>query len=126
MNYGSHLFWIRLKLGQWGSKCRAFGIGYPTMAATEKARIGRGGSFNGPSLPVDLEEIDNAVCLAPVDYKAILVECYTKQATPYEHAVRLGLKKDAYYRRKNSAEQHIYEILNSRNAQVPLGLKVAM
>src|SRR5690242_20355740 len=94
------LIWIRLKLTQWGRVCRVLGIGYPTMSATEKARIGRGGSFGGPSLPPDLEEIDHEIAVAPAEHKIVLVEVYTKSGGWRDHAVRLALGKDAYFDRK--------------------------
>ena len=67
------LHWIRLKLYQWGRLCRAIGTGYPTMAATERARVGRGGAFDGPSLPQDLAEVDSVVAISPPQHKLILV-----------------------------------------------------
>lgn len=109
------LFWLRRKLTQWGRICRAVGVGYPTMAATEKARIGRNGSFNGPSLPEDLEVIDWAVARCPPQHKLILVECYTKTGDYRDHAAHLCLSVDAWFRRRNRAEVYLNTSLQSAN-----------
>ena len=109
------LHWIRIKLSQWGRRCCAIGIGYPTMAATEKARIGRGGSFSGPCLPPDLEEIDVHVSRSPPQHKRMLVECYTKHGSWRDHAARLNLSADSYYRRKKRAEVFLYQQLKCQN-----------
>lgn len=108
------LHWIRIKLTDWGRRSRAIGIGYPTMAVTEKARIGRGGSFDGPSLPDDLMEIDAAVSRSPPQHKLILVECYTKDAHWREHAARLRLSADAYFRRKKKAEVYLNRLVTTQ------------
>ncbi len=115
MSFVDDLCWIRMRLTAWGRLCRAQGIGYPTMAATERARIGRGGSFDGPRLPDDLAEIDVAVARSPPQHKLILVEVYTKEAHWREHAARLRLSADGYYRRKKSAEVYLNTALRSAN-----------
>lgn len=107
------LHWIRLKLYQWGRLNRAQAIGYPTMATTEKARVGRGGSFSEPTLPPDLEEIDTVIRTSRPQHKLILVEHYTKDGTAQEHAAHLSLAVGTYYRRKKLAESHVYSILIS-------------
>lgn len=112
------LHWIRIKLNEWGRRSRAVGIGYPTMAATEKARVGRGGAFNGPSLPPDLEEIDAAVSRADPQHRLILVECYTKGGQWRDHAARLRLSADSYFRRKKKAELVLYLTLRRANEPV--------
>ena len=110
------LIWVRLKLTEWGRKCRALGIGYPTMSATEKARIGRGGAFNGPSLPPDLAEIDHGVAVAPPQHKLMLVEVYTKGGDWRAKAAHLRLERNAFYRRKIKAETALKLWLESRTA----------
>lgn len=107
------LYWIRIKLAQWGRICRATGIGYPNMAATEKARIGRGGLFER-ALPEDLAEIDLAVTRSPPQHKRILVECYTKDAHWRDHAARLQLSTDAYFRQKKKAEVYLNTSLRAQ------------
>jgi hypothetical protein len=107
MKVNRKLIWIRIQLTAWGRLCRALGIGYPNMATTERARIGRGGSFDGISLPDHLAEIDYEVAVAPVEHKIVLIEAYTKSGHWTEHALRLGIGKDAYYNRKESAEMYL-------------------
>lgn len=109
------LIGIRIQLTRWGRICRALGIGYPSMAATEKARIGRGGAFDGPSLPPDLAEIDYEVTVAPAEHKRILIEVYTKSGAWREHALRLGLGKDAYYDSRKRAEVYLNARLGQPN-----------
>ncbi len=105
------LTYLRSKLALWGRLCRAIGQGYPTMSATERARVGRGGSFDGPNLPDDLAEIDAQVSRCPPQHKLMLVECYTKGGDYKDHAARLNLSVDSYYRRKKRAEVYLNEIL---------------
>jgi hypothetical protein len=112
------LYWLRLKLGQWGRRCRAIGLGYPTMSSHEQARIGRGGAFTGPTLPPDLEEIDYAVTISPPNHKMIIVECYTKEGTRHEHAARLYLSEAAFYARKKKAEVFLYQMLKGEREAV--------
>jgi len=112
------LYWIRMRLTAWGRLCRAVGIGYPNMAATERARVGRGGSFDGPSLPDDLAEIDVEVARSPPQHKLILVEVYTKDAHWRDHAARLRLSADSYFRRKKTAEVYLNTRLRSANETV--------
>ena len=107
------LAWIRRQLYHWGLICRARGIGYPTMAATEKARIGRGGTFDGPSLPPDLQEVDIAVCRLEPQHKLVIVECYTHYGTHHDHMIRLRLPERTYFRRKNLAENRVNWFLQS-------------
>ncbi len=113
----SDLYWIRLKLYQWGRLCRAMGQGYPTMSTTERARVGRGGAFEA-ELPDDLAEVDSVIAISPPQHKLILVECYTKHGDYKDHAARLRLSIDAYYRRKNLAEKHVYWSLRTANETV--------
>lgn len=120
IDLSTELSWIRIKLTQWGRISRAVGIGYPTMAATEKARIGRGGSFGGPSLPPDLEAIDIAVTRAPTDYRIVLVEHYTKRGDWREHAARLGWGEATYFRRKKTAEVYLNTQVTSANGMSTL------
>lgn len=101
------LDWTVCKLNEWGRWVRDRGIGFPPMAATEKARIGRGGRELNRELPPDLEVIDQAVAAAPIDYKAILVEHYTKFGFASEKAARLGISRSSYFTRKTSAERYI-------------------
>lgn len=111
MKVKHELIWIRIQLTAWGRLCRALGIGYPNMATMEKARIGRGGMSDGPSLPDDLAEIDYEIAVAPIEHKTVLIEAYTKSGNWRDHCVRLQLGKDAYFNRKESAEVYL-------NAQV--------
>jgi hypothetical protein len=110
------LYDIRRRLTTWGRLCRAVGIGYPTMSATERARVGRGGSFDGPTLPDDLAAIDLAVARAEPQHKLIIVECYTKGGSWQDHAARLrdhhgmAMSKPNFFRRKNLAEKRVYWI----------------
>lgn len=99
---------IRTKLHEWGLRNRAQGIGYPTMSATEKARVGRGGAYTEPSLPDDLEAIDLAVRQLPPQHKLMIAECYTHRGTHDDHMIRLRMARATYFRRKNIAEQRVY------------------
>ena len=81
------------------------------MSATEKARIGRGGVYEGPSLPVDLEYVEIAVARSLPQHKLILVEHYTKTGSVRDHAARLALSRMTYWRRKDLAERHVGSIL---------------
>jgi hypothetical protein len=103
--------WIRIKLYEWGVRNRVRGIGYPTMSATEKARVGRGGAFYEPSLPQDLEEVDQAVRQLEPQHKLIIAECYTHYGTHDDHMARLRMPPRTYFRRKNIAEQRVYWLL---------------
>lgn len=104
------LDWTISKLSQWGRVVRDNGIGYPSMAAIEKAIFGRGGACLFP-LPPDLEVIDNAVARSPIDFKVILIEHYTKSGYPSEKAAHLGISRSTYYARKASAERHIANVI---------------
>jgi len=106
-----NLHWVRRQLYHWGLMNRAHGIGYPTMAATEKARIGRGGVFEGPNLPQDLEEVDLAVRRLEPQHKLVIAECYTHYGTHMDHMIRLRMSERTYFRRKNIAEQRVYWLL---------------
>jgi len=99
--------WIRLKLYQWGRWSRFRGLGFPSMSTTEKARIGRGGVWDGPTLPEDIEVIDLAVARSLPQHKLILVEHYTKEGSVRDHAARLALSRMTYWRRKALAENHL-------------------
>lgn len=103
------LDWTITKLYEWGRWVRDNGIGYPPMSATEKARIGRGGKPGDRSdaLPAEIEAIDRAVCVAPVDFKTVLIEHYTKFGYNAEKAARLGISRQTYYQRKASAERYV-------------------
>lgn len=105
------LHWTRRQLYQWGVRNRAVGIGYPNMATTEKARIGRGGLFTEAKLPPDLEEVDQAVrLLEPLD-KMVIAECYTHHGTHIDHMIRLRMPESTYFRRKKVAEKEVYWLL---------------
>lgn len=116
----SELWDLRRRLTAWGRLCRAIGIGYPTMSSHEKARIGRGGAFTGPSLPDDLMVIDVAVARSPPQHKLILVEVYTKDTHYREHAARLQLSVDAFYRRRKRAEVYLNNVLHGANGNMIL------
>lgn len=98
---------IRIKLTLWGRLCRAIGVGYPTMASHERARIGRGGAFDGPSLPDEIAELDTLIARSPPQHKLILVEVYTKGGDYRDHSARLNLSVDAFYRRRKRAEVYL-------------------
>jgi hypothetical protein len=110
----TELYEIRRRLTLWGRLSRAIGIGYPTMSTTHRALMGRGGRFDGPCLPDDVMEIDTAVSRSPPQHKLILVECYTKSGDYRDHAARLRLSVDAWYRRRKSAEVFLNGILGSQ------------
>jgi hypothetical protein len=106
-----NLHWIRRQLYHWGLRNRAQGIGYPTMATMEKARVGRGGVFEGPSLPPDLEDVDLAVRRLEPQHKLVIAECYTHWGTHADHMIRLRMSERTYFRRKNLAETRVYSLL---------------
>lgn len=99
--------WLRLRLTRWGRICRAVGIGYPSMSSHEKAIRGRGGLFDGPSMPDDLLDLDAAIVRLEPQHKLVIVEFYTKSGTMEEHAARLNLTRPNFYRRKNLAENRL-------------------
>jgi hypothetical protein len=106
------LDWTVSKLGQWGRMVRDHGIGYPSMAAIEKAIFGRGGGRDPLShLPPDLEVIDNAVARSPVEYKTVLIEHYTKTGHVSEKWAHLGISRSTYFQRKASAERHVANVI---------------
>ena len=107
----------RAMLSQWGRCCRATSGGYPTMAATEKARIGRGGIPGTSELPERVRVIDMIVARLTIDHKAILVESYTKGGTTRQHAARLGLSSGSYWRRRTMAEQQVRDRLQLTEQQ---------
>lgn len=101
----------RAMLSQWGRCCRAMSGGYPTMAATEKARIGRGGIPGTQELPERVRAIDAIVARLATSYRIILVESYTKGGTTRQHAARLGLSSGDYWRRRTRAEEQVRDRL---------------
>jgi hypothetical protein len=103
--------WIRRQLYEWGMRNRARGIGYPTMAATEKAIRGRGGAYREPDLPEDLEAVDRAVRALESDDRRIIAECYTHYGTHEDHMGRLRMPARTYCRRKNRAEIRVITLL---------------
>ena len=105
---------IRMRLTLWGRLSRYSGKGYPTMAATEKARIGRGGASDGPYLPPDIQVLDAVVSRLPPQHKLVLVECYTKDGHWTDHATRLRLSVDSYFRRKKTAETFLKTSLTAQ------------
>lgn len=111
----SDLIHLRQYLTLWGRLCRAMGPGYPTMSSHEKARVGRGGAFDGPNLPDDIAELDSQVARCPPQHKLILVECYTKSGDYLDHAARLRLSVDAWYRRRKSAEVYLNSLWTGAN-----------
>lgn len=112
------LHWLRVMLYEWGVRNRARGLGYPTMAATEKARIGRGGIYREPELPPDLEALDAAVLRLECADKAIIAECYTHYGTHDEHMARLRMARATYFRRKKIAETRVYWLLRNETPDV--------
>lgn len=107
----SAIHWVRRQLYEWGARNYAQGIGYPPLSVSEKMRVGRGGRFEGPSLPPDLEDVDAAVRLLEPQHKLIIAECYTHRGTHSDHMIRLRLPARSYFRRKNTAEQRVYCLL---------------
>jgi hypothetical protein len=101
----------RAMLAQWGRCCRARSEGYPTMAATEKARIGRGGIPGTSELPERVRVIDAIVARCTVSHRVILVESYTKGGSTRQHAARLHLSSGDYWRRRTKAEEHVRDCL---------------
>lgn len=101
------LCWTRAKLATWGRVCHERGLGYPSMAAIERAIFGRGGRYTGPELPEDLEIIDGIIARAPIDYRIVLVESYTKSGPSKVHAARLMLPLRSYWRRRTNAERYV-------------------
>jgi hypothetical protein len=101
------LCWTCAKLAHWGRCVRERGAGFPSMTSHEKARIGRGGVYTGPSMPDDLVELDRIVFLAPPQHKRVIVEVYTKHGRSADHAARLQLSVRDYWRRKTRAEQFV-------------------
>jgi hypothetical protein len=107
------LHWVRRQLYYWGLRNRVQGIGYPSMATTEKARVGRGGAPDGPYLPQDLIEVDLAVRKLKPGHKEIIAECYTHGGTHSDHMIRLRLPERTYFARKKSAESKVYWFLQT-------------
>jgi hypothetical protein len=107
MNTPNEIYDLRRYLTLWGRMSRALGIGYPTMSATEKARVGRGGAFDGPSMPDDIATLDAHISRCPPQHKLIIVETYTKNGDYRDHAARLRLSVDAFYRRRKTAEVYL-------------------
>jgi hypothetical protein len=112
------LDYLRSRLKLWGRICSALGIGFPSMAATERARIGRGGVFDGPNIPDFLADVDHAVSVAPPQHKLVIVETYTKNGNYRDHAARMQISVDAYYRRRNKAEVYLNTALSCANGSV--------
>jgi hypothetical protein len=110
----NELYALRRQLTLWGRLCRAMGQGYPTMASHEKARIGRGGAFDGPNL------LDVWVSRCPPQHKLIIVETYTKGGDYRDHAARLQLSVDAFYRRRKRAEVYLNTLWKRANESVML------
>jgi len=106
---------LRSYLVLWGRMCRVVGPGYPTMSSHERAKSGRGGLFDGPYLPDDIAELDAQVARCLPQHKLILVECYTKSGDYREHAARLRLSVDAWYRRRKSAEVFLNSLWTGAN-----------
>lgn len=79
------------------------------MSAHEQIRSGAGVMTIEIALPDDLEAVNTAVTRAPVDYKILLIEHFTKDGTAEQHAARMGLKRAKYFELKKSAEKHISE-----------------
>jgi hypothetical protein len=111
---------LRNRLRLWGLICRRMGVGYSSMSSHEKARIGRGGVFDGVVIPDWLADIDHGVATCPKHHKLMLVEIYTKNGDWKDHIARLRQNHiliesvSAYYRRKNSAEVYL-------NSQLSIG-----
>lgn len=109
---------LRNRLRLWGSVCRRMGVGYASMSSHEKARVGRGGVFDGPNIPEWLADIDSGVTRCPPHHKLMLVEVYTKSGDWKDHIARLRHHRiviqsvSAYYRRKNSAEVYLNTLLS--------------
>jgi hypothetical protein len=98
---------LRRLLTVWGRVCQVMGVGYPSMASFERARVGRGGVFDGPNIPDWLADIDWCVTTSLPQHKLIIVEAYTKSGDWRDHAARLKLSVDSYFRRKKRAEVYL-------------------
>jgi hypothetical protein len=104
--------WVRARLAQWGKWNMAQGIGYPSIAAHESLRLGTS-VFDDAAMPDDLRAVDRAVWHLTPGLKCVVVEVYTHRGSHEDHMIRLRLPKWAYYRRKNTAEQKVYCLLQS-------------
>lgn len=117
---------LRARLRLWGAVCRRMGIGYQSMSTHEKARIGRGGLFDGLPIPDWLADIDEGVSKLPPYHKLYVVEHYTKQGTHVEHIARLRqnhmivVSVASYYRRLNLATSYLNSLLQNENEIVVL------
>ena len=81
------------------------------MAATEKARIGRGGIPGTQELPEGVQAIDMIVARSTHSHRVILVESYTKGGSTRQHAARLGISNGDYWRRRTKAEEYVRDRL---------------
>lgn len=112
------LCWTCARLATWGRMVRERGSGYPSMAAHERARVGRGGKYTGPHLPDDLAELDRLIQRSPPQHKRLIVEAYTKHGRSADHAARLRLSVRDYWRRKTRAELFVCRRLQVLAQQV--------
>jgi hypothetical protein len=118
------LDYLRSTLRLWGLVCRRMGVGFSSMSSHEKARIGRGGLFDGLNIPDWLAHIDHGVAASPPQHKLMLVEHYTKHGGHAEHMARLRqnhiiiLSKSAYYRKLNTAEAYLNTRLSGGSQDV--------
>lgn len=112
---------LRNKLRLWGLVCRRMGVGFSSMSSHEKARIGRGGVFDGVHIPDFLADVDHGVSCSLPQHKLMLVEHYTKNGNRWDHIARLRRSHviinsvSAYYRRLNVAEVYLNTLLTSGN-----------
>jgi len=98
-----------MQLWRWGRAVKEHGIGYPSMSSHEQIRSGVGVIAIEKALPEDLEAVNAAITRAPVDFKVLLIEHYSKDGTAGQHARRIGIDRSTYFTRKKSAEKHISE-----------------
>lgn len=112
---------LRSTLRLWGLVCRRMGVGYSSMSSHEKARIGRGGVFDGLNIPDWLAHVDHGIAISPPQHKLMLVEHYSKHGNRYDHIARLRQNHieinsvSAYYRRLNVAEVYLNSMLHGGN-----------
>lgn len=77
------------------------------MSSHEKVRSGGGVMALEYELPPDLLAVEEAVNRSPVEHRVILIEHYTKDGDGFQHAARIGISRQHYFKRKRAAEAHI-------------------
>lgn len=71
--------WTRYRLKQWGMWCRGgVSLGLPTMTAFARANTGGRAVYDGISMPVHIQEVEDAVNSLPVQDKQVLNWVYCR------------------------------------------------